>query len=170
LHPPWSICSSGRALVSNAAFAARNAHEEFSMSVSNASAEWNGTPQAGQGRMKPAHGSELPFSVATRFEGREGSNPEELIGAALAGCFSMALAHALEQEGMKPEHIETKAAVSIVHEEVGYNISKIELHTQARVPNADPTKFDYVARSAKETCPVAKALLGTTVTLHAQLE
>lgn len=139
------------------------------MSVSKASAEWNGAVKGGQGSMKPENGSSVPFSLSTRFEGAKGSNPEEMIGAALAGCFSMALASSLGKEGLEPKKIETSAAVTLDKDEVGFAITKIELWTKAQVPGIDPVKFDHVARATKESCPVSKALLGTTVTLHAEL-
>ena len=139
------------------------------MSISKASAEWNGSLKRGQGSMKPEHGSAVPFTLSTRFEGAEGSNPEELIGAALAGCFSMALAASLGKEGIEPKMIETKAEVSLGRDEVGFMISKIELTTRVEATGIDAVKFEHVARSTKESCPVSKALLGTTVTLDAQL-
>jgi osmotically inducible protein OsmC len=139
------------------------------MSISKASAEWTGDLKRGQGSMKPEHASAVQFSLGTRFEGVQGSNPEELVGAALAGCFSMALAASLSREGLSPERIETTAAVSLGKDDVGFTISKIELHTKVSVSGIDPVKFDHIARSTKESCPVSKALLGTTVTLDAQL-
>jgi len=139
------------------------------MSISKASAEWNGSLKSGQGTMTPAHGSALPYSLGTRFEGQQGSNPEELIGAALAGCFSMALAAALGKEGMEPKKIETSAEVTLHKDDVGFIISKIELKTRAQIDNADQVKFEHIARSTKESCPVSKALLGTTITVDAQL-
>lgn len=139
------------------------------MSISKASAEWNGSLKRGQGSMKPDHGQAVPFSLGTRFEGVQGSNPEELIGAALAGCFSMALAASLGKEGVEPQKIETTAEVTLIPDEVGFAISKIELKTRVQVSGIDPVKFEHVARSTKESCPVSKALLGTSITLDAQL-
>ena len=139
------------------------------MGTSHGQAEWNGELKGGEGSMKPAHASAIGFSLGTRFEGQQGSNPEELIGAALAGCFSMALAGALGKEGMKPKRIETKAAVTLNKDDVGFAISRIELTTRAQIENADAIKFEHIARSTKESCPVAKALLGTTITLNAEL-
>lgn len=119
--------------------------------------------------MKPDHGQAVPFSLGTRFEGVQGSNPEELIGAALAGCFSMALSASLGKEGVEPQKIETTAEVTLIPDEVGFAISKIELKTRVQVSGIDPVKFEHVARSTKESCPVSKALLGTSITLDAQL-
>lgn len=139
------------------------------MSISKASAEWTGNLKKGQGSMKPEHGAAVPFSLGTRFEGQQGSNPEEMVGAALAGCFSMALAASLTKEGLEPQKIDTRAQVTLVADEVGFQISKIELFTKVSVAGIDPVKFDHIARSTKESCPVSKALIGTTVTLDAQL-
>ena len=139
------------------------------MSISKASAQWTGDLKRGQGSMKPDHAAAVSFTLGTRFEGAQGSNPEEMVGAALAGCFSMALAGSLAREGLSPESIETTAEVSLGKDDVGFTISKIELHTRVSVSGIDPIKFDHVARSTKESCPVSKALLGTTVTLDAKL-
>lgn len=139
------------------------------MSTSHGQAEWNGELKGGKGAMKPAHGPSIEFSLATRFEGQQGSNPEELVGSALAGCFSMALAAALSKEGMKPKRIETTAAVKLDKDDVGFVISSIELTTKAQIEGADAIKFEHIARATKESCPVSKALLGTTITLHAEL-
>lgn len=139
------------------------------MGVSNATAEWNGNLKKGTGVMKPAHAPGINFSIGTRFEGEQGSNPEELVGAALSGCYSMALAGALGKEGMEPQKIETKAAVTLAKDEVGFQITKIELTTRVTMPGADAAKFEFIARSTKESCPVSKALLGVTITLDASL-
>lgn len=139
------------------------------MSVSNASAEWNGDLKKGKGSMKPAHAPTIDFSLGSRFEGQQGSNPEELIGAALSGCYSMALAGALGKEGLQPQKIETTAAVTLDKDEVGFQITKIELNTRVTLPGADQAKFDFIARSTKESCPVSKALLGVSITLDAKL-
>lgn len=140
------------------------------MSTSQATANWTGSPTQGSGHMKLPDGHDVSFSHGSRFEGEAGGNPEQLIGAALAGCYSMALATALAKEGMEPERIETKAIVSLEREPGSFGISRIELHTLARVPDADPAKFQHVAMSAKESCPVAKALIGTSVTVEARLD
>ncbi|MDB4976342.1 MAG: Peroxiredoxin OsmC [Myxococcaceae bacterium] len=139
------------------------------MSVSKASAEWNGSLKKGTGSMTPAHAPAIAFSLGTRFEGQQGSNPEELIGAALSGCFSMALAGALGKEGLEPTKIETTASVTLDKDEVGFAITKIELTTRVAVPGVDQVKFEHIARATKESCPVSKALLGTTITVDAQL-
>ena len=140
------------------------------MSISNGSAHWNGGLKGGRGAMKPAHAAEAPFSLATRFDGQPGSNPEELIGAALAGCFSMALTGALERAGQKPAQVRTSAAVHLDRLATGLTISTIELSTQATVPGMDPTEFQRIAAETKASCPVSKALAGVTIQLVAALE
>jgi osmotically inducible protein OsmC len=139
------------------------------MGISKGSAEWTGTLKTGSGTMKPAHATEANFSLGTRFDGASGSNPEELIGAALSGCFSMALAANLEKAGMKPVQIQTKADVHLEKQGEGFSIAKIELTTSIRAPGADAAKVDEVAQETKKTCPVSKALSGTTITLKANL-
>jgi len=120
--------------------------------------------------MKPGHAAEVPFSVATRFEGKDGSNPEEMIGAALAGCFSMALSAALDKAGTPPRSVRTEAVVSLDKDGVGFAISKIDLTTVASVPGLEPSRFELIAQETKESCPVSKALLGTKIGLTARLE
>jgi lipoyl-dependent peroxiredoxin len=143
--------------------------KEIIMSVSKASAEWNGSLKKGQGNMKPEHAPAIPFSLGTRFEGVSGSNPEELIGAALAGCFSMALSGSLAKEKLEAEKIDTTAEVTLEADEVGFQISKIELTTRVKLSGVDEVKFEHIARATKESCPVSKALLGVTITLDAKL-
>lgn len=128
------------------------------MGTSKASARWEGNLREGRGVMKPAHGGEVSFGAATRFEGAEGSNPEEMIGAALAGCFSMALAANLVKAGLKPEKIETDAAVELTKLEVGFTVTAIALTTRAKVPDLDQAKLTEIAEQTKTTCPVSRAL------------
>jgi len=139
------------------------------MSISKASARWEGSLKDGRGSMKPAHGSETPFTLGTRFQGVQGSNPEELIGAALAGCFSMALSAALGKEGLTPQSIDTSADVQLEKDGEGFKIAKIELTTAARVSGVEAAKFATIADETKKACPVSKALAGTTITLKATL-
>ncbi len=139
------------------------------MSVSKGTAKWEGGLKDGSGVMKPAHATEARFSLGSRFEGQQGSNPEELIGAALAGCFSMALTVALEKAGLKPRAINTSADVHLDKDGGGFTISKIELVTDAAVPGADATQFQNIATETKKACPVSKALAGTQITLQAKL-
>lgn len=140
------------------------------MSKSKASATWRGTFKAGEGAMKPAHGEEIPFSTGTRFDGKAGSNPEELIGAALAGCFSMAFALELGQAGATPKHIRTSAEVQLAKQGDGFAITTIALHTDAEVEGIDDATFQRIAEATKKACPVSKALGGVgEITLDAQL-
>jgi osmotically inducible protein OsmC len=128
------------------------------MSISKASASWQGGFKDGKGTMKPAHGSDVEFTAATRFEGQPGSNPEEVIGAALAGCYSMALTLGLEKAGMKPKSVDTTADVKAERLETGFTITAIELITKAVVPGADAAKFQQVAEETKKGCPISRAL------------
>ena len=139
------------------------------MGISKASARWEGSLKDGKGAMRPENAPEALFSLATRFEGKKGSNPEELVGAALAGCFSMALTAQLGRAGHNAENIETSARVHLDKEGEGFSISKIELVTKARVPGVDAQTFQQIAEQTKKTCPVSKALAGTTITLSAEL-
>lgn len=139
------------------------------MSISKGSAHWNGGLKEGAGAMKPAHGSEAPFSLAMRFEGKPGSNPEELIGAALCGCYSMALTGALEKAGLHPTGVRTSADVQLEKLEAGYTITTIALSTQAMVAGIDAAAFQQVAQETKRNCPVSRALGGVTITLEASL-
>ena len=140
------------------------------MGTSKASAHWQGSLKDGRGGMKPGHGSEIAFSFGTRFEDQNGSNPEEMIGAALAGCFSMALSAALGRAGLNPQSINTSASVVLEKVEGGFGITRIELDTTAKVPGAQASQFQTIAEETKKTCPVSKALAGTNVTLRAKLE
>jgi osmotically inducible protein OsmC len=139
------------------------------MSTSKASARWEGALRDGRGTMKPANGSDVPFSLKTRFEGERGSNPEELIGAALAGCFSMALSAALGKAGINPTSIETEASVQLDKQGDGFAITSINLQTNAKVPGLDAAKFETIAQETKQQCPVSKALTGTKISLTAKL-
>ena len=139
------------------------------MGISKASAEWKGGLKDGKGMMKPAQGAEVAFTLGSRFEGQPSSNPEELVGAALAGCFSMALTLALEQAGLKPVGVRTSADVRLMRAGDGFAITGIALKTQASVPGVDAAKFAAIAEQTKKDCPVSKALAGTTITLEAAL-
>ncbi len=135
-----------------------------------ASAIWNGGIKDGRGTMKLGSGAfEGNYSFGTRFEDSPGTNPDELIGAAHAGCFSMALALFLEKAGHVPEYIETSAEVSIESAGEGFKITKIALNTEARVPGMEEKAFRKQANEAKEKCPVSQALAGTEILLSARL-
>jgi len=139
------------------------------MGISKGSATWDGGLKTGKGTMKPANAGEANFSVAARFEGQPGSNPEELIGAALSGCFSMALTSNLEKAGFKPQSVKTNADVKLEKGADGFSITQIALTTVAKVEGVDDAKFQSVAEETKKGCPVSKALAGTTITLDAKL-
>jgi len=140
------------------------------MGVSKSSARWEGGLKQGKGTMKPAHGSEANFTLGSRFEGQPASNPEELLGAALAGCFSMALTSALEKAGFQPRSVSTNADVTIEKGDAGFSITSIGLTTEASVSGVDAGKFQELAEETKKNCPVSKALAAVPrVTLKATL-
>jgi len=141
------------------------------MPTRKAEAEWNGTIREGKGTIKVESGAfTVPYSFGTRFENEKGSNPEELIGAAHAGCFSMALSGGLTKAGLKPTRIRTKAAVTIEKVGEGFGITKIELDCEATVPGISDADFQAQAKAAKEGCPVSKALASVPITLKAKLQ
>ncbi len=137
------------------------------MAVRTSMAEWKGTLKEGAGTMQLGSGTyEGPYTYASRFESGPGTNPEELIGAAHAGCFSMFLAALLTGAGFTPARIATTARV---HLGDGPTITLIELTTQAEVPGLTDADFQTHAEAAKQNCPVSKALAGPEIRLHAQL-
>ena len=141
------------------------------MPTRTAHAEWNGAIDSGKGRMEFGSGAfEGPYSFQSRMQDGPGTNPEELIGAAHAGCFSMALSVVLGQAGHTPESISTDAAVRFEQQGEGWAITGIELTTRGRVPGMDEEAFRQAAETAKETCPVSVALKATPITLNATLE
>lgn len=135
------------------------------------SAVWQGNLREGKGSVSTQSGAlkEQPYGFNTRFEDQPGTNPEELIGAAHAGCFSMALAKMLGDAGLTPERLETQADVTLEKQDEGYAITAIDLTLKARVPGAKPEQFDELANKAKEGCPVSK-LLNARINLKAILE
>ena len=139
------------------------------MGVSKANAEWTGGLKDGKGAMRPAHAADIGFSLGSRFEGQPASNPEELIGAALAGCYSMALTAALERAGLKPQAVRTSADVTLEKLPDGFAITGIALTSQATVPGVDAAQFQQIAEDTKKGCPVSKALAATPITLSASL-
>jgi osmotically inducible protein OsmC len=140
------------------------------MPVRNAEAEWKGNLLEGQGHMKlGAGGYDGPYSFKSRMESGPGTNPEELLGAAHAGCFSMALSHQLATAGFPPKRVHTNAAVHFDKAEGGFSITRIDLTTEAEVPGIDNAKFQELAEGAKKGCPVSKALTGTQINLQARL-
>ncbi len=139
------------------------------MAISKGSAQWEGGLKDGKGTMKPAHAPEAAFTLGSRFEGQPSSNPEELIGAALSGCFSMALTLGLEKAGLKPRSVRSSADVHIDRQGEGFAITTIELSTEASVPGLDDAKFQAIADETKRGCPVSKALAGAKISLKATL-
>ncbi len=135
------------------------------------SAVWNGGLKDGKGTVSTPSGvlNNAPYSFVTRFENEKGTNPEELIGAAHAGCFSMALSAQLNNAGLKPERIATEATVTLEKLEAGFAITTIHLQVKARVPGATPDQFNTAANNAKAGCPVSK-LLNAKITMDAKLE
>ncbi len=138
------------------------------MPVRSASAVWQGTLQEGSGTLH-IYGQDRPYSFSSRFEEGEGTNPEELIAAAHAGCYSMALSARLAREGFPPVRIQSQAKVHLTKGDAGFAISRIDLETAAEVPNITEEKFMDLANAAKENCPVSVALKAVEITLHARL-
>jgi osmotically inducible protein OsmC len=135
-----------------------------------ASAVWRGGLKDGRGVMSSTSGvlNDTPYSFSTRFENQPGTNPEELIAAAHAGCFSMALSAQLGNAGLKPESIETTATLTMDKTDAGFTITAIHLDVKARVPNADRAKFEEAANNAKTGCPVSR-VLNAKITMNATL-
>jgi len=141
------------------------------MATRKATAHWKGSLKEGSGGMKLGSGAfDGPFSFGTRFEETPGTNPEELVGAALAGCFSMALSAGLGKSDYTPDSIETSAAVHLEKVEAGFAITRIELTTRAKVPGITNDEFQKIAEATKAGCPVSKALAGSKIELNATLE
>lgn len=140
------------------------------MATRNATAVWNGGLKDGGGTVRLGSGAfEGAYSFSSRFEEGTGTNPEELIGAAHAGCFSMALSSALGKAGFAPKKITTTAKVHLRMGEAGPSIPTIELDCVAEVPGITPEAFAEQAEGAKKNCPVSKALAGVDVVLQARL-
>jgi osmotically inducible protein OsmC len=141
------------------------------MSEREATAYWEGTLEDGEGRIELGSGTwSGPYSFRTRFADETGTNPEELIGAAHAGCFSMALAAALGEAGHAPKRVETTANVRLSKSvDGGFSIDRVRLVLEADVPGISEDEFQKLANSAKESCPVSKVLAGTEITLEPRL-
>lgn len=137
----------------------------------SASAVWNGSLKEGKGTISTQSGAlkELQYSFAKRFGDEPGTNPEELIAAAHAGCFSMALSAELGKAGFTPDSIETTAVVTLdLHDKP--TVTKIRLTTKAKIPNIDKAKFEEIADGAKKGCPISRLLAAAEITLDATLE
>ena len=137
-------------------------------------AVWSGGGKEGRGQLTSTSGvlQDTPYSFSSRFEneeGRAGTNPEELIAAAHAGCFSMALSFELGAAGFNPEELRTEAAVQIEKAAEGFEIRSVHLKLEGRVPGISAEQFEQLAQSAKQNCPVSKALGAIGITLQAKL-
>ncbi len=140
------------------------------MALRTASAVWQGSLTEGNGTVKLGSGAfEGSYSYSSRFEEGTGTNPEELIGAAHAGCFSMALSGGLGRAGFPPTRIETEAQVRLVKVDGAFKITTIELNTEAEVTGIDEATFQEQAQAAKDGCPVSQALAGVEITVNAKL-
>src|SRR3954447_4801730 len=140
------------------------------MPTRTASATWNGSLKEGNGSFKGSSGAlQGSYSFGTRFENASGTNPEELIGAAHAACFSMALAAGLGKNGMNPQRVSTTAAVTIEKVGEGFKITKIKLTSEASVPGADANKVKEIANATKSGCPVSGALSAVPIELEFKL-
>jgi osmotically inducible protein OsmC len=140
------------------------------MPTRNADATWEGDLKSGKGTMRLAGGAyEGAYSFASRFESGKGTNPEELIAAAHAGCFSMALSHGLAQAGFTPKRVHTTAKVHLEKTADGFAIPRIDLVTEADVPGISEDVFRQQADTAKRNCPVSKLLKAAEITLDARL-
>ena len=136
-----------------------------------ASAEWNGDLKTGKGTVSTASGvlSRTQYSFSTRFENGVGTNPEELVAAAHAGCFTMALSAQLGEANLVPQSLATQATLTFDKKDVGWTITSIHLQVTGRVPGADAQAFQKCAAAAKEGCPISR-LLNTNITMDAKLE
>ena len=138
--------------------------------IRKARAQWRGTGKDGNGDLTTDSGvlSQTPYSYKTRFESERGTNPEELIAAAHAGCFTMALAFQLQTAGFTPTELTTEAAVTLEKDDGGFRVSRSALKLDAQVPEIDQAKFQELAKAAKDGCPISK-LLKADITLEARL-
>src|SRR5829696_2937337 len=141
------------------------------MTVRKAEAEWTGSLREGRGELALESGAfRGPYTFKARFEDGKETNPEELLGAAHAGCFTMALTALLARQQLAPIRIHTTASVHLEQVPGGFSIPRIELTTRANIPGLDADKFAALAADAKQNCPVSKALAGVEIALDAQLE
>jgi osmotically inducible protein OsmC len=140
------------------------------MPVRTSSAVWKGTLKEGSGTLKTGSGAyEGPYNFVSRFESGPQTNPEELVAAAHAGCYSMALSAGLERAGFKASRIATKASLHLDKVDSGFAITRIELDVEADVPGVDEKKFAEVAEATKSGCPISKLVTGAKITLKARL-
>jgi lipoyl-dependent peroxiredoxin len=140
------------------------------MPTRKAHARWKGSLKEGEGEIDFGNGMfKGPYSFASRFEERAGTNPEELLGAAHAGCFAMALSLVLGEAGFTPEYVDATAHITVRPQDGGFKIIKSHIVCEARVPGIDQTTFVQRAEGAKAGCPVSQALAGVEITLEAKL-
>jgi osmotically inducible protein OsmC len=141
------------------------------MAIRTATAQWQGNLTEGSGTVRTGKGGlEGNYSFKSRFEEGEGTNPEELIGAAHAGCFSMFLSNVLAQAGFTPDSVDTTAKVHLEKTDAGQTVTRIDLETVAQVPGIDEAEFHKLAENAKANCPISRLLSpGAEITLNAQL-
>ena len=141
------------------------------MPTRKAEAEWEGNLAEGSGRLSVGSGAFAgPYSFKSRFEeGEAATNPEELLGAAHAGCFTMAITAALSRAGIKPKRIHTEARVKLEKVGEAFTITQIELEAEAEIPDIDDAAFQQYAQGAKENCPLSKALASTPISMTAKL-
>jgi len=138
------------------------------MSVRKAKAQWSGTLKNGKGTMNFSNYSG-PYTFASRFEEGDGTNPEELVGAAISGCYSMFLAALISKEDLNPQGIETTAKVHLEKDDIGPKITSIELNTEVKCEGLDTEKFNDLAAEAKQKCPISRLYAGTDIKLKATL-
>lgn len=138
--------------------------------IRKATAVWHGTGRAGSGHLSSDSGvlADTPYSFKTRFENEKGTNPEELVAAAHAGCFTMALAFGLQAAGFTPTELSTEAAVTLEQDGQAFRIGRSALTLRAKIPNIDEAAFARIAGEAEKNCPVSK-VLNATITLDAKL-
>ena len=139
------------------------------MPTSKASAVWTGGLKGGNGSYTGASGIAGGYTFASRFETGDKANPEELLAAAEASCYSMALSGALERNGTPPTRVETDAACTVEKVDQGFSITRITLDVRASVPNIDQQTFERIARETKDGCPVSRALKAVDIQLNARL-
>lgn len=140
------------------------------MPIRKSNAEWKGNLKEGTGRMSLGSGSFVgSYSFGSRFQDSQGTNPEELIGAAHAGCFSMALSNELDKKGYTPKSVNTEARVELEKTEAGFTITTITLDTRVEVAGVDDETFQKTTEEAKSGCPVSRALAGVEIKLQAEL-
>ena len=139
--------------------------------IRKAKAVWRGSGRDGTGQLSSDSGvlAQTPYSFKTRFENEKGTNPEELIAAAHAGCFTMALSGQLGSAGLTPQQLRTTATVTFEKQDAGWTVTQIHLDVKGKVPNADQAAWDKATQAAKAGCPISR-LLNTTITMDAKLE